>query len=116
MAWPWLATAVKTIPWGTVVRPAPDIIDAANSLLGPRKATQTTKHTAEHTKTESSGIYERLNYLEDHDRETAKVVSQIAEQTQVMANGMELLAAKLRLYTWISVAALIVAIIAIAIP
>jgi hypothetical protein len=115
MAWPWLTVAVKTIPWGTIVRRAPDIIDAASSLLATRKADQIAKHTAQHTETQLSEIRERLNYLENHDQETAKVVNQIAEQTQDIANGMEVLAAKIRLLTFVLGATSVVAIVAIAI-
>jgi uncharacterized protein (DUF3084 family) len=113
MAWPWLTLAVKTIPWTTIVRRAPDIIDAASSLLTTRKANQAAKHVATQTETQLSEIRERLDYLEDHDKETAKVVNQIAEQTQAIANGMEILAAKIRLLSF-ALGATLIAIVVIA--
>ena len=33
MAWPWLAVAVKTIPWTALVRRAPDIMQAYKLLI-----------------------------------------------------------------------------------
>ena len=50
MAWPWLAAAAKTIPWATLVRRAPDIIDAAGGLLVSRKTgRETRRRSEEHT-------------------------------------------------------------------
>ena len=52
MAWPWLAAAAKTIPWATLVRRAPDIIDAAGSLMSSRKAGQAADHAAARTESQ----------------------------------------------------------------
>jgi transcription termination factor NusB len=115
MAWPWLTVAVKTIPWATLVRRAPDIIDAAASLLGSRKAGQSAEHAAARTESQLGELQERLDNLESHDQETAKVVNQIAEQTRDLTDGMSTLAAKVRLLSVLLVATAILAIIAIGI-
>ena len=115
MAWPWLTVAVKTIPWSTLVRRAPDIIDAAGSLLGSRKAGQAADHAAARTESQLGELQERLESLESHDQETAKVVNQIAEQTRDLTTGIGILAAKLRLLSVLLVVIAAVAIIAIGI-
>ena len=115
MAWPWLTVAVKTIPWSTLVRRAPDIIDAAGSLLASRKAGQAADHAAARTESQLGELQERLESLESHDQETAKVVNQIAEQTRDLTTGIGILAAKLRLLSVLLVVIAAVAIIAIGI-
>lgn len=123
MAWPWLAVAVKTIPWTALVRRAPDIIDAAAILLNARKAGQAVEQSAEQSaeqvaaKTESQldDLSRRLESLESHDQASAEVVNQIAEQTRDLTNGMGILAAKVRLLLVLLVATAVLALIAIGI-
>ncbi len=111
MAWSWITVAAKSIPWATIVRRAPDIIDAAGSLLATRKARRAAESMAAQTETQLSDVRERLNALEDHDQETAKVVNQIAQQIQDMSIGMEVLAAKMRLLTFLLGATLIIGLV-----
>jgi len=115
MTWPWLAAAVKTIPWATLVRRAPDIIDAAGGLLASRKANQAADHAAARTESQLGELQERLDNLESHDQETAKVVNQIAEQTRDLTTGIGILAAKVRLLSVLLVVTAALAIIAIGI-
>ncbi|HSS66279.1 MAG TPA: hypothetical protein VLS27_17755 [Gammaproteobacteria bacterium] len=115
MAWSWLTVAAKTIPWGTIVRRAPDIIDAASGLLARQKARRTAENAAAQTETQLSEIRSRLSDLESHDQETAEVVNQIAQQTRDISIGMEVLAAKIRLLTVLFGTTLILAAIAIAV-
>jgi len=115
MAWPWLAVAVKTIPWTTLVRRAPDIIDAAASLLTSRKANQAAEHVAAKTESQLGDLSRRLESLESHDQATAEVVNQIAEQTRDLTNGMGILAAKVRLLLVLLIATVALAVIAIGI-
>ena len=115
MAWPWLAVAVKTIPWATLVRRAPDIIDAAGSLLSSRKAGQAADHAVARTESQLGELQGRLENLESHDQETAEVVNQIAEQTRDLTTGIEILAAKVRVLSVLLVVTGALAIIAIGI-
>ena len=115
MAWPWLAVAVKTIPWATLVRRAPDIIDAAGSLLSSRKVSQAADHAAARTESQLGELQERLVDLESHDQETAEVVNQIAEQTRDLTTGIGILAAKVRVLSVLLVVTGALAIIAIGI-
>jgi len=111
MAWPWLTIAVKSIPWSTLVRRAPDIIDAAGQLLASRKAGQ----AAARTEAQLGDLGERIANLEGRDWETAEVVNQIAAQTQDLTNGLGILAAKVRVLSLLLVLTLVLAIIAIGI-
>ena len=43
MAWPWLTAAAKTIPWVTLIRRAPEIIEISAQLLMNRKINQAAK-------------------------------------------------------------------------
>lgn len=115
MAWPWLAVAAKSIPWTTLVRRAPDIIDAASSLLASRKAGEAARHAAARTESQLGELQERLANLEADDRETAEVVNQIAEQIRDLTNGIEILAAKLRLLSVLVVVTAVLAIVAVGI-
>lgn len=111
MTWSWLTVAAKTIPWGTIVRRAPDIIDAAGQLLAKREAKRTAETAAAQTETELSQIRSRLRDLENHEQETAKVVNQIAQQTRDISVGMEVLAAKVRLLMVLFGVTLIIAVV-----
>lgn len=115
MAWPWLTVAVKTIPWGTLVRRAPDIIDAASSLLASRKAGQAAEQASARAESRIGELHERLAELEAHDRETAEVVNQIAEQTRDLTSGIEILAAKVRLLSLLLVLTVVLVLVAIGI-
>lgn len=115
MAWPWLAVAVKTIPWTALVRRAPDIIDAAATLLTSRKAGQAAEQVAAKTESQLDDLSRRLESLESHDQATAEVVNQIAEQTRDLTNGMGILAAKVRVLLVLLVATVALALIAIGI-
>lgn len=115
MAWPWLAVAVKTIPWGTLVRRAPDIIDAAAGLLASRKATRAAEDVSARTASKLDDLRGRLEALEAHDRETAEVVNQIAEQTRDLTEGIGILAAKLRLLSLLLVVTLALTVVGIGI-
>lgn len=113
MAWSWLTVAAKTIPWGTIVRRAPDIIDAASSLLAKREAKRAAGEVTSRTETQLAQLRERLSELEDHDQQTARVVNQIAQQTRDLSVGMEVLAAKVRVLTVLFGATLTLALLAI---
>ena len=113
MAWSWLTVAAKSIPWGTIVRRAPDIIEAAGGLLAKQKARRTAENAAAQTETQLAELRSRLEELEAHDQETAKVVNQIARQTSDISVGMEVLAAKFRLLTVLFGATLILALVAV---
>lgn len=113
MAWPWLTIAAKSIPWATLVRRAPDIIDAAASLLASRKYGQEAEHAARRAESQVGDLQRRIEQLEADHRSTAEVVNQIAEQTKDLTDGIEILAAKVRLLSLLLIATAALAIIAV---
>jgi hypothetical protein len=96
MAWPWLTAAAKTIPWTTLIRRAPEIIEISAQLLTNRKVNQAAKRGTARIQSEADEVLERLKTLEAHDQKNAKVVEQIAEQMQDLTNSVEVLAARVR--------------------
>lgn len=115
MAWAWLGVAAKSIPWGTLVRRAPDIIDAAATLLASRKSAQTAESEAKRADTQVDALEKRIERLESTDQSTAEVVNQIAEQTRDLTDGIEILAAKVRLLSLLLIATAVLALIAVGI-
>ena len=113
MAWTWLSVAAKTIPWSTLIRRAPEIIEASTTLLARRKGDQTAKRAAAETESQMDVLRERLDTLEIHDQENAKLVEQIAEQLQDLTNGVEVVAARVRLLLVVLVLTLAFGVIAI---
>lgn len=112
MAWPWLAVAVKSIPWTALVARTPTLIDAASSLMYSRKVGQA-QDTAVKTETQLGELRATLDRLTEQDQESARVVKQIAEQTRDLTMSCEVLAAKVRLLSVILGATLVVAVVAL---
>lgn len=111
MAWLWLAAAAKTIPWVTLIRRAPEIIEISAQLLKNRKVNQAAKRGTARIQPEADEVLERLKTLETHDQENAKVVEQIAKQLQDLTNSVEVLAARVRVLLTVAAAVAVVAIV-----
>ena len=109
MAWPWLTIAAKAIPWATLVRRAPEIIDASARLLATRKAGQSAPRAAAQSESAGGELRERLRILESQNQEDAKVVEQLAEQMRDLTNGMEVLAARFRVLLAVAIAVIVFA-------
>ena len=111
MAWTWVSVAAKTIPWSTLIRRAPEIIEASATLLARRKADQAAERAAAETESQIDTLRERLDTLETHDQENAKLVEQIAEQLQDLTNGVEVVAARVRVLLVVLVLTLVLGVI-----
>jgi hypothetical protein len=109
MAWPWLTLAAKAIPWTALVRRAPEIIDASARLLAMRKAGQAAPRATATSEITDAELRERLRVLESQDRENARVVEQLAEQVRDLTQGVEVLAARLRILLVVVAAAILFA-------
>ena len=59
-----------------------------------------------------AAIQTSIEYLEAQDRNTAEVVRQLALQSQEMITGMQTLARKVRLLTYVVAVATIIALVA----
>jgi hypothetical protein len=99
---------------GTILRRAPDIIEAAGSLLARRGDKRSAEGSAARTESQLSEIQSRLSELESRDQDAAEVVNPIAQQTRDITIEMEVLAAQARLLTDFLAATLIIAATAIA--
>lgn len=101
MAWPWLAVAVKSLPWGALLRRAPEIIESSARLLATHKARTAAKEVASQT----DALRARVETLEAHDEETARVMEEMAAQLQDLTNVVEVLAARVRVLLFLAGAA-----------
>lgn len=106
MAWPWLAIVARNIPWTELARRAPQIISASSDLLNKRNAAARQEFRIQPDEADELEMANRIRSLEQRDAENARVVEQLAEQARDLSDGLQVVAARLRLLTWI-VAALI---------
>jgi len=111
MAWTWVSVAAKTIPWSTLIRRAPEIIEASATLLARRKVDQAAERAAAETESQIDTLRERLDTLETHDQENAKLVEQIAEQLQDLTDGVEVVAARVRVLLVVLILTLVLGVI-----
>ena len=101
MAWPWLTIVARTIPWTELARRAPQIIAASSELLDKRRAAAGREFSNVPDEADEQEMAERIRALERRDAENARVVEQLAEQTRDLSEGLQVVAARLRLMTWI---------------
>jgi hypothetical protein len=101
MAWPWLAIVARTVPWTELARRAPQIIAASSELLHKRQAAAGKEFRTTPDEADEQEMAERIRALERRDAENARLVEQLAEQTRDLSEGLQVVAARLRLLTWI---------------
>lgn len=87
MSAPWLATALKAIPWSVLWTQAPAIIDASRKL------------------------FIRSRDSKPEERSQAALVEQIAAQIEQLTLALEVVAARVRLALSLSVMALVIALL-----
>lgn len=87
-----LFTTLIAIPWAELLKQAPAIVKAADSLLSG-----TWKRKIIHGSSgELAVLKERVAALEEHDQEDAKLVKQLAEQLEVLTFSTRVLASRLK--------------------
>lgn len=102
---PWLAAALKAIPWSTLMSQAPSLIEQSRKLFTRiRSPAQPTPAT---TPDVLDQIRTRLDALEAHSQTQAELLRQIAEQMQRLTVGLEVVAARTRLALAAAVVALL---------
>ena len=96
---------MSPIPWAAIVRYGPTLVASATRLLT----------TADQNKLrqQNETMAARLDHLENSSVESARLLREIAEQTQVLATAQEQTARAYRTALLLSVAATVVAIAAI---
>lgn len=110
MALPWLAIIAKNIPWGEIVKRTPDIIAASRNLLEKTKKSGSEPTEEGDGETSEEKLRRRVESLEAQDQANARLIAQIVEQMLGLTDGLEVLAARNRLLTWL-VAGLVLALL-----
>lgn len=109
MAVGWL-NVLKALPWGAILSQAPTVVDAANRLLS-----QTRRRPPEGGPGDELGsLQERMEALEEHDRADAAVTKQLADEVAALARASQVMALRMRLVLLLSIAAIVIGMIAIA--
>jgi uncharacterized coiled-coil protein SlyX len=112
MAWPWLTIVARTIPWAELARNAPKIIAASQDLLAKRNAAAREERTLPDEADEVE-LARRIRALEKQNAEDARAIQQLAKDVSELREGVEVLAARLRLLGWAIGAALVLAAVAL---
>ena len=113
MAWPVLVAVAKAVPWLALVQQAPAVLDAANKLRAKSNSSSDLPNNDESLESKIDAMETVLVRLENHDRETAEVVRQLAEQNQEMATSIEALVAKIKVLGFGLIAATLIAAVAL---
>ena len=113
MAWPWLAIVARTIPWTELARRAPQIISASSDLLERRKAAARGEMRTPPDEADEIELERRIRSLEHRDVENVKAIEQLAEDMRELSEGVQVLAARLRLLAVVVAAAVLCGIFAL---
>ncbi len=118
MAIPWLAAAIKAIPWREVVIAAPAIVEGTKRLWGSVTRTEKQTSPANEQASESSptpsdqlsAVRARLLALEARTTEmareavtSAELVKSLAEQSVQLVQAVEILRLTTRKLVWLTV-------------
>ena len=104
MPTPWLAAALKAIPWSTLLSQAPSLIEQSRKLfVRLRVPTDDTPPRPDVLEE----IRARLDTLDSNSRTQAELLRQITEQMQRLTLGLEVVAARTRLALGLAAVALL---------
>lgn len=92
------------IPWTTLLRHAPALLAAADTLLARARSSKPEAMT--------QGVEERLGRVEQGSRESAQLLRDIAQQINALTIAQEIAAKRARLGLILGIVALIVALCA----
>ena len=99
MGIPWL-TALKAIPWDTILANAPSILRSTDALLSETKV----RSPAAASRNDLQTLADRVTALEQRDRETAELLTKISTQVAALTTAGEVLEARVR---WLLVLAIV---------
>jgi hypothetical protein len=109
MAISWL-TALRAVPWGTILSQAPTVVDAANRLLSQSKR----KPPPSGSPDEFETLKARIAALEEHDQADAAVVKQLADQLAELSRLSQVMAVRMRMVLLLCTMAILASLAAIA--
>ena len=106
MAIPWFV-ALRAVPWGTLIANAPSILRSADAL---RSRTAARRETVSSNDVQALG--ERVAGLEQRERHSAELITQLTGQVAALTAAVEVLEARVRWLLVIAAAAVALAVLA----
>ena len=106
MAIPWLL-ALKVIPWATILANATSIVRSADVLVSK---TRVRRDGA--SRDDMQALADRIAALEQRDRETAELLTQLTGQLTALTTAGEVLEARVRWLVVVAAGASVVAVVA----
>jgi uncharacterized coiled-coil protein SlyX len=106
MAIPWLL-ALKVIPWGTILANAPSILRSADVLRS-----KTRVRPEDQPAPDLESLAARIATLEQRDRDSAELITQLTAQLTALTTAGEVLEARVRWLVVVAAAASVVAVVA----
>src|SRR5947207_6187004 len=97
--WMW---AVRKVPWRTLLRHTPTIVEAARSYYTATRHT-TTEQEPERARPASGGVdglRRAIERLEEREVQHAAIVADLAKELATMATAIEVLRARLMFALW----------------
>jgi hypothetical protein len=106
MAIPWLV-ALRAVPWGTIIANAPSILRSADALRSRAEARCETVSS-----NDVQALGERVAGLEQRDRESIEVITQLTGQVAALTAAVEVLEARAQWLLVIATGAIALAVLA----
>jgi hypothetical protein len=110
MALPW-HLALKAIPWATILANAPVLAKSAGALLSEARAPRTPGEG----RTELAALAQRIEALEQRDRDTALLLGQMTSQVAALTTATEVLEARVRWLLLVALVSTTAAVVALAV-
>ena len=104
MGIPWLF-ALRTIPWDTILANAPSILRSADELVS-----KTLRRPDAASRSDVQALVDRIAVLEQRDRETAELLTQVTAQVAALTTAVEVIEARTR---WLLVGSISAAVISV---
>ena len=104
MAIPWLL-ALKAIPWGTILTNAPSIMRSADALVSKTRARQDAS-----SRDDVQALAARIAALEQSDRDTAELLTQVTAQIAALTTASEVHEARAQ---WLFAAAIVTSVVSV---
>ena len=107
--WMW---ALRAVPWRTLLRHAPTIVEAARSYYSTTRRTVDEREPVRPSAVGPDGLRRAVERLEQREVEQAALIADLAKQVAEMATALQVLRARLIFALWGAGMALVVAVVA----
>lgn len=104
-------TALRAIPWASILVNAPAMVRAADTLLAGAKSRRTPLAASN----QLLGLTNRVTELERHDQANSELLKQVTSQIETLTAAAEVLAARLRWVLALAILATALAALAVSI-